>query len=243
MRMAKCWASTARRTFPMGAGYQEKTYFSPGDTGFEVWNTTIRAHRCGHLLGPVVSGMRASHGAGGCGAAAVSHRHRQRAAASLAGAFARSLATHAAGACGSQSGAADRIQPNRHRAFAAVPEDLYIRFYGSSFITDAQGAKLSEAGEEDEAVIVAELDLAQAAELRDNWFVFRDRRPELYAHSPRWMGGSPRPTDAREDPVRLPGEHLSIPDGGGRGAAACGARGAASATRIRFSRHSRLPHR
>ena len=24
------------------------------------------------------------------------------------------------------------------------------------------------------------LDLAQTAELRDNWFVFRDRRPELY---------------------------------------------------------------
>ena len=24
---------------PNGAGYQEKTYFSPGDTGFRVWNT------------------------------------------------------------------------------------------------------------------------------------------------------------------------------------------------------------
>ena len=61
------------------------------------------------------------------------------------------------------------------------PDDLYIRFYGSSFIADAQGAKLAEAGEEDEAVLLAELDLAQAAELRDNWFVFRDRRPELYS--------------------------------------------------------------
>ena len=24
---------------PNGPGYQEKTYFSPGDTGFKVWNT------------------------------------------------------------------------------------------------------------------------------------------------------------------------------------------------------------
>ena len=61
-----------------------------------------------------------------------------------------------------------------------APEDLYIRFYGSSFIADPQGAKVAEANESDEAVLLAEFDLAQVAELRDNWFVFRDRRPELY---------------------------------------------------------------
>ena len=60
------------------------------------------------------------------------------------------------------------------------PEGLYIRFYGSSFITDALGAKIAEAPEAGDAVLTAEFDLDETARLRDNWFVFRDRRPELY---------------------------------------------------------------
>jgi N-carbamoylputrescine amidase len=60
------------------------------------------------------------------------------------------------------------------------PDNLYIRFYGSSFIADATGAKVAEAGEAGDAVLVAQFDLAEIAELRDNWFVFRDRRPDLY---------------------------------------------------------------
>ncbi len=50
---------------PDGPGYQEKYYFRPGDTGFKVWDTQARAHRRRHLLGPVVSGSRARHGAEG----------------------------------------------------------------------------------------------------------------------------------------------------------------------------------
>ncbi len=60
------------------------------------------------------------------------------------------------------------------------PEELYIRFYGSSFIADAMGEKVSEAGEEGDAVLTHAFDLEAVAALRDNWFVFRDRRPELY---------------------------------------------------------------
>jgi N-carbamoylputrescine amidase len=60
------------------------------------------------------------------------------------------------------------------------PEGLYIRFYGSSFIADATGAKVAEAEEQGDAVLTATFDLEQVAQLRDNWFVFRDRRPELY---------------------------------------------------------------
>ncbi len=60
------------------------------------------------------------------------------------------------------------------------PEGLFIRFYGSSFIADQTGAKVAEAPEEGDAVLTATFDLSATAELRDNWFVFRDRRPELY---------------------------------------------------------------
>src|SRR5947207_6739750 len=42
------------------------------------------------------------------------------------------------------------------------------------------GAKVEEAPWDDDAVLTHTFDLAEAAELRDNWVVFRDRRPDLY---------------------------------------------------------------
>ena len=46
---------------------------------------------------------------------------------------------------------------------------------------DAGGALVAEAAEDVEAVITASFDLDQLRQARDNWFVFRDRRPDLYA--------------------------------------------------------------
>ena len=43
------------------------------------------------------------------------------------------------------------------------PEGLYIRFYGSSFIADATGAKVAEAAEEGDAVLTATFDLEAIA--------------------------------------------------------------------------------
>jgi N-carbamoylputrescine amidase len=40
---------------------------------------------------------------------------------------------------------------------------------------------IATAAADAQAVLLAEFDLAALAEMRDNWFVFRDRRPELYA--------------------------------------------------------------
>jgi len=55
-----------------------------------------------------------------------------------------------------------------------------ITFYGSSFIADQTGAKVAEAGREEEGVITATFDLDAIARQRHSWGVFRDRRPELY---------------------------------------------------------------
>jgi N-carbamoylputrescine amidase len=60
------------------------------------------------------------------------------------------------------------------------PDCLYIRFYGSSFIADSMGAKVAEAAEDGDAVLTATFDLEALAELGNNWFVFRDRQPDLY---------------------------------------------------------------
>jgi len=43
-----------------------------------------------------------------------------------------------------------------------------------------------------EAVLTAKFDLAANEELRNNWFVFRDRRPDLYGALTTYDGGTHR---------------------------------------------------
>ncbi len=57
---------------PDGPGYEEKYYFTPGDTGFKVWETKFGKDRRRHLLGSVVPGSCTQHGASGSRNPAVS---------------------------------------------------------------------------------------------------------------------------------------------------------------------------
>lgn len=165
---------------PNGPGYQEKNYFAPGDTGFRVWDTRfgrIGAGICWDQWFPECARAMALMGADlllyptAIGSEPPpaqplnSRAHWQRTQQGHAAANLMPLV------------ASNRIGLERS---LQAPDDLFIRFYGSSFIADAQGAKVAEADEENEAVLLAQFDLAELAEQRDNWFVFRDRRPELY---------------------------------------------------------------
>ncbi|MBW4050594.1 MAG: N-carbamoylputrescine amidase [Proteobacteria bacterium] len=165
---------------PNGPGYQEKNYFSPGDTGFKVWRTRYarigvgicwdqwfpEAARAMALAGAELLLYPTAIGTEPPPALPVNSRdHWQRTQQGHAAANLMPLA------------AANRYGLERS---LQDPEGLYIRFYGSSFITDAMGAKIAEAPEEGDAVLTATFDLEETAALRDNWFVFRDRRPELY---------------------------------------------------------------
>jgi N-carbamoylputrescine amidase len=53
-------------------------------------------------------------------------------------------------------------------------------FWGRSFIAGPKGEIVAKAGREKEEVLVAEFDLDANREMRANWGVFRDRRPDLY---------------------------------------------------------------
>jgi N-carbamoylputrescine amidase len=165
---------------PNGPGYQEKTYFSPGDTGFKVWHTRYarvgvgicwdqwfpEAARAMALAGAEVLLYPTAIGTEPPPALPVNSRdHWQRTQQGHAAANLMPLA------------AANRYGLERS---LQDPAGLYIRFYGSSFIADLMGAKVAEAPEEGDAVLTAAFDLEQTAALRDNWFVFRDRRPDLY---------------------------------------------------------------
>jgi N-carbamoylputrescine amidase len=165
---------------PNGPGYQEKNYFSPGDTGFKVWQTRHarigvgicwdqwfpEAARAMALAGAELLLYPTAIGTEPPPALPVNSRdHWQRTQQGHAAANLMPLA------------AANRYGLERS---LQDPEGLYIRFYGSSFIADALGAKVAEAPEEGDAVLTASFDLEQTAAVRDNWFVFRDRRPDLY---------------------------------------------------------------
>ena len=165
---------------PNGPGYQEKNYFSPGDTGFRVWNTRFarigvgicwdqwfpETARVMALLGAELLLFPTAIGTEPPPALPVNSREHWQ----------RTQQGHAA------ANLTPLIASNRYGLERSLqdPQGLYIRFYGSSFIADAMGAKVVEAGEEGDAVLVQKFDLEAARQLRDNWFVFRDRRPDLY---------------------------------------------------------------
>jgi N-carbamoylputrescine amidase len=177
---------------PNGPGYQEKNYFSPGDTGFKVWNTRfarIGVGICWDQWFPETARVMALQGAEllffptAIGSepppalAVNSREHWQRAQQGQAAANLVPL-----------------IASNRYGLERSLqdPQGLFIRFYGSSFIADATGAKVAEAPEEGDAILTATFDLAALAQLRNNWFVFRDRRPELYGPLLSLDGERPR---------------------------------------------------
>lgn len=167
---------------PNGPGYQEKNYFSPGDTGFKVWNTRFgrigvgicwdqwfpETARSMALLGAELLFFPTAIGSEPPPALPVNSRDHWQ----------RTQQGHAA------ANLTPLIASNRYgveRSFQN-PEGLFIRFYGSSFIADSTGAKIAEAAEEGDAVLTATFDLEALAQLRNNWFVFRDRRPDLYGN-------------------------------------------------------------
>ena len=160
---------------PDGPGYHEKYYFNPGDTGFKVWQTRYakigvgicwdqwfpESSRCMALMGAELLFYPTAIGSEPHDATINSREHWQRVQQGQAGANVMPLV------------ASNRI--------GREEQDGYdITFYGSSFIADQFGAKVEEAGQADECVLVHSFDLDRLAEIRAAWGVFRDRRPNLY---------------------------------------------------------------
>ncbi len=176
---------------PAGPGYQEKYYFSPGDTGFRVWDTAIgrigvgicwdqwfpEAARAMALQGAELLLYPTAIGSEPPPAPAVdSRRHWQRTQQGHAAANLVPLI------------AANRIGSEHSRI---APDSLWIRFYGSSFIASEEGALLAEASDDGEQVILATVDLDAVHTRREGWFVFRDRRPDLYGALATFGGTAP----------------------------------------------------
>lgn len=166
---------TYRKThIPCGHCYEEKFYFSPGDTGFRVWSTRygkIGVGICWDQWFPESARCMALMGAEmllyptAIGSEPVLNRDTQ-------GHWRRVMQGHAA------ANLMPLVASNR----VGTEEDVTsMTFYGSSFIADATGEIVAEAGRDGEAVITATFDLDEIQHMREGWGVFRDRRPEMYS--------------------------------------------------------------
>ena len=159
---------------PDGAGYLEKYYFNPGDTGFQVWDTTygkIGVGICWDQWFPEVARIMALKGAEvlfyptAIGDEIMSDYDSSDAWQTVM-----------------QGHAAANIMPvvASNRIGSESVKDQVNGFYGKSFICNRSGKIIAEASKDKEEIILAEIDTEENHLFRRNWGLFRDRRPELY---------------------------------------------------------------
>ncbi|ELA8197737.1 N-carbamoylputrescine amidase [Vibrio parahaemolyticus] len=160
---------------PDGPGYSEKYYFSPGDTGFKVWQTKFGkfgAGICWDQWFPELARSLALHGAEAIFYPTAIGSEPQDPTLDSRDHWQRTMQGHSA------ANLVPVIASNR--VGTEVDDGIETTFYGSSFITDHTGAKIAEAPREGETIIYVEIDLATTAKARHAWGLFRDRRPDLY---------------------------------------------------------------
>jgi N-carbamoylputrescine amidase len=159
---------------PSGPGYEEKFYFTPGNTGFQIYKTHFgnigigicwdqwfpETARSLALLGaelifyPTAIGSEPEIHVDSCD-------HWQR--VQMGHAAANTIPVIAANRYGEEVG-----------------ESCTLEFYGSSFMTDYTGKKIAEAPRQGESIIYATYDLKNNAAQREYWGLFKDRRPDCY---------------------------------------------------------------
>jgi len=174
---------TYRKThIPDDHYYQEKFYFSPGDTGFKVWKTaygTIGVGICWDQWFPEAARCMALMGAElliyptAIGSEPIlecdSMPHWRRV-----------MQGHSA------ANIIPVIAANRVGTETVIPstanggQSSSLTFYGSSFITNETGEIIAEADRSSENFILSEIDLDEISEMRSSWGLFRDRRPMYY---------------------------------------------------------------
>ncbi|HAS56477.1 MAG TPA: N-carbamoylputrescine amidase [Firmicutes bacterium] len=160
---------------PTGECYEEKFYFTPGDTGFMVFDTSIGkigVGICWDQWFPETARILALKGAEiilyptAIGSEPVldkdSKDHWQNV-----------MKGHAA------SNIVPVLAANRIGKESIKSSSM--TFFGSSFISDEYGNKVAELNRDEENCLVYEFDFEKINKERRDWGVFRDRRVDLYS--------------------------------------------------------------
>ena len=160
---------------PEGPGYNEKFYFTPGNSGFKVFETVYGNIGCGicwdqwfpecartlTLMGADVLFYPTAIGSEPHDPSIKSKSHWQNV-----------MIGHSA---------ANQIPVIASNRIGEETEgDISLSFYGGSFITDHLGNITKEMDSETEGIITKELDIDLIKQYRQSWGNFRDRRPDLY---------------------------------------------------------------
>ncbi len=159
---------------PDGAGYLEKYYFNPGDTGFKVWKTkfgNIGIGICWDQWFPEAARIMALKGADILFYPTAIGDEPRMSQYDSSEAWQRVMQGHAA------ANVMPVVASNRI-GFESVKGQTN-GFYGRSFICDRTGKILSEASRDKEEIITAEIDTKEDHLFRRNWGLFRDRRVDL----------------------------------------------------------------
>jgi len=160
---------------PDGPGYQEKFYFSPGDTGFQAFDCAVGRVGCAICWDqwfPEAARVMALKGADILLYPTAIGSEPQDTSINSKLHWQRVMQGHAAANMVAVAAA--------NRVGKEVDGASNITFYGGSFITDHTGAIVAEADDRSDMVISASFDLQAMRDERAAWGLFRDRRPELY---------------------------------------------------------------
>ena len=162
--------------------YQEKFYFTPGNTGFKVWETRygkVGVGICWDQWFPEAARSMALLGADillyptAIGSEPILE-------VDSSGHWMRTMQGHSA------ANILPVMAANRYGLETVTPcpengnQSSSLTFYGSSFITDETGDILARAGRSGDEILTAEFDFDQIRTERLSWGLFRDRRPETY---------------------------------------------------------------
>jgi N-carbamoylputrescine amidase len=162
--------------------YQEKFYFTPGNTGFKVWETRygkVGVGICWDQWFPEAARSMALMGADillyptAIGSEPILE-------VDSSGHWMRTMQGHSA------ANILPVMAANRYGLETVTPcpengqQSSSLTFYGSSFITDETGDILARAGRSGDEILTAEFDFDQIRTERLSWGLFRDRRPETY---------------------------------------------------------------
>ena len=153
---------------PQVAGFWEKFFFKPGNSGYPVFDTAyckLGVYICYDRHFPEGWRALALNGA----------EYIVNPSATVAGLsqYLWQLEQPASAAAnGCYIGAINRVGTE-------APWNIG-RFYGSSYVVDPRGQIVAQASEDKDELVVAEIDMEMVREVRNTWQFFRDRRPETY---------------------------------------------------------------
>jgi N-carbamoylputrescine amidase len=161
--------------------FYEKFYFTPGDLGFQAFDT--KAGRLGALIcwdqwypeGARLTALR--------GAAVLFyptaigwHPHeKEQYGAAQRSAWQTIQRSHAI-ANGVYVAVVNRVGHEK-----PIPGEPGLEFWGTSFLADPFGIVIAEGSTAKEEILVGEVDLGRIEEVRRNWPFLRDRRIDAYA--------------------------------------------------------------